>query len=337
MDVKQRRCLIKRLILGLAFLCFAGCSGPAPQAPATTPAAPAEPSASRLTLAYEVGQAATYRLSSEAIRSVRFEGIRPDNKTLGAFDSAMTGRLSDVTWAQTVQAVDPNGQALIWVKILSLTYTGYRMGEMVVDYDSARAQNDPTAMEDLIGLVYHVRVDVKGQVVDVVGEKEAQARLDENKAHFANARRLLTEETIRARHTIKPLNAAPDEVITKATWTSPESFVFGRMGGKAFEKTYECQPAEKDSALVEITLSGFGSVDNSVSGVEAPGMPFTSEDQLTGTLTLDTRTGQVKAYQESLEVNWSFVDPASVNEAEPRAGHMTAKQAFLLERKESVP
>ena len=183
---------------------------------------------------------------------------------------------------------------------------------------------------------YHIRVDVKGRVVQVVNADEALARLSKDKAHFNSAGHLLSEKVIKARHTIKPLNAAPDQLAQGETWTSPESFVFGRLGGKAFEKTYVCETADTDSSLVEIKMAGFESVDKSVSSVNTPALPFTSEDQFTGTLILDTRAGQVKLYRESLEVKWSFVDPTSRTEAQPRSGHMTARQAFLLERKESV-
>jgi hypothetical protein len=86
---------------------------------------------------------------------------------------------------------------------------------------------------------------------------------------------------------------------------------------------------------VEIRMVDFESVDKSVSSVNTPSLPFTSEDQFTGALTLDTRTGQVKMYRETLEIHWAFVDPASRDDAPARKGHMTARQACLLERKES--
>lgn len=337
MDESQRRCLSQALALCL--WCFTGCSGPNPQTPVLPSVAPVEtpvePSASNLTLVYDVGQTATYCLSSEATRSVRFEGVRPDDRSLEAFDSAITGRLSDITWTQTVQAVDPNGQALLLIEIMSLAYKGYRMGELAVDYDSTGVQNAATALADLIGLSYRIRMGFKGQVVQVLRAEEALERLDKGKAHFSDARHLLSEKMIRARHAIKPLNAAPDQMVKNETWTSPEAFVFGRMGGKEFEKTYVCQAIDTASSLVEIRMASFESVDKSVSSANTPSLPFTSEDQFTGTLIFDIRAGQVKVFRESLEVKWSFVDPASRNEAQPRKGHMTARQACLLERKES--
>ncbi len=345
MDENQRRCLNRALALCL--LCFAGCSAPnseTPVPPAATPveipaetpvATPVKMPASNLCLVYEVGQTATYGLSVESTRSVRFEGLRPDDTSLEAFDSAITGRLLDMTWTQTVQAVDPNGQALLLIEIQSLNYKGYRMGELAVDYDSAEAENASTALADLVGQSYRIRMDVKGQVVQVLDAEEARAGLGQDKAWQDIAQGLLSDKLIKARHRIKPLNTAPDQSIRDQTWTAAESFAFGRMGGKTFEKTYVCQAVDAAASRVEIRMADFKSVDKSVSSVNTPSLPFTSEDQLTGALTLDTRTGQVRMYRESLEIHWAFVDPASRADAQPRKGHMTARQACLLQRKES--
>jgi hypothetical protein len=335
MDVNQRRFLMWASTF-VCLLCLTNCSGSSSQAPLTASVVSAEIPVSRLTLVYEVGQTATYRLSSETTRSVRFEGLRPDDQVLGALDSAFTGHLSDVTWTQTVQAVDPNDQALLLIGIVGIKYTGYLKGNLVLDYDSTRDQDQATALGDLIGLEYQIRVDVKGQVVQVLDADEALKKLSKGKPHFNSAGPLLSEKVIRARHTIKPLNGAPDQAMKHDTWTSEESYVFGSLGGKAFEKTYVCQGVGQDSSRVEITMSGSESLDKRVSSVNMPMLPFTSEDQYTGTLTLDTRAGQVKMYRESLEVTWSLVVPASDNEAQPRKSLMTERQAFLLERKEPV-
>ena len=345
MDVNQRRHVSQ--ILALCLLCFAGCSARnsrTPVPPSVTPVetlaeapaeTPVETPVSDLTLAYDVGQADTYCLSSESTKSVRFEGLRPDDKSLGAFDSAIAGWLLDITWTQTVQAVDPNGQAVLLIEIQGLVYKGYRMGELAVDYDSAGAQNEATALADLVGLSYRIRVDVKGQVLQVLGAEEASTGLGQGKAQLDIAQGLLSEKMVRARHRIKPLNTAPDQSAKDQTWTASESFVFGRMGGKTFEKTYVCQAVDAAASRVEIRLADFKSMDKSVSSVHTPSLPFTSEDQFTGALTLDTRMGQVKMYRESLEITWAFVDPESRDDAQPRKGHMTARQACLLERKES--
>lgn len=335
MDVNQRRILIRASAL-MCLLCFTRGSDAVSQTPVTASGMPDLPPAPKLAFSYAVGQTTTYTLSSEATRSVQFEGIRPDDNTLAAFDSAVTGRLSDVTWTQTVQAVDPNGQALLRIEIKGLAYKAFGMGDLVVDYDSTRAQNAATALEELLGGVYHIRVDVKGNVSQVLGKGAVLARLNKDKPHFDRAGHLLSERMIKARHTIKPLNTAPDHMVKNETWTSRESFVSGNLGRKEFEKRYVCQGVDKESSLVKITMTGSESVDESISSPGTPTLPFTSEDQFTGALILDTRAGQIKMYRESLEINWSFVDPASIKEAQPRTGHMIARQAFLLERKESV-
>ncbi|MCP4451414.1 MAG: hypothetical protein GY809_08130, partial [Planctomycetes bacterium] len=155
------------------------------------------------------------------------------------------------------------------------------------------------------------------------------------KAQLDIAQGLLSEKMIKARHRIKPLNSAPDQSVKGQAWTASESFKFGRMGGKTFEKTYVCHAIDAEASWVEIQMGKFESLDKNVSSVNRPILPFTSEDQFTGALTLDTQIGQVKMYRESLEIHWAFVDTAFRADAALRKGYMTARQACLLERKES--
>ncbi|MCF7975255.1 MAG: hypothetical protein K9N55_15680 [Phycisphaerae bacterium] len=332
MDVKQCRFLGPGLVVCLLF--FSACSGAVSVTPAMAPVTQVETSVPKLTLLYQVGQRTTYCLSSEVTRSVQFEGIRPDDETLGVYASAVTGALTDVTWCQTVQGVDPNGQSLLRIELNGLTYKAYRAGELVVDYDSTRDENETTALEDVPGLTYEVRVDARGHVVQVMGQDEALAGLDKDKPHFTSARRLVSKEVIQARHSIEALHGAPDRAVKDAAWSTRQSFAFGQLGGKQFNKTYTCLGTTQGSSLVEIRMAGILTLDKSLSSVTSKTLPFSSEDQYAGTLILETRTGQVKTYHETLAVDWTFVDPASMKEAEPRKGHMTARQAFLLERKD---
>jgi hypothetical protein len=331
MNVSQRRAWFTVL---LCLTWVARCSEPISQGPSPAPATQAETPV-RPAFVYQVGQKATYCLSSEVTRSVQFEGIRPDDQTLGAFASAITGRLTDVTWKQTVQAVDPNGQASLLIEITGLDYKGYRSGELVVDFDSTRDENESSALEDVPGLTYLVRVDAKGHVVRVMGQDEALARLNKDKPHFASAGQLVSLEAIQARHAVKAFHGAPDQAARDTTWTVQELFAFGQLGSKRFDKTYTCAGAKEGSSLVEIRLAGVDCQDKSLSSANLRALAFSSDAQFKGTLILDAGTGHVKTYHETLEVDWVFVDSASAKEAQPRKGRMTARQAFLLERKDS--
>jgi hypothetical protein len=320
----------------LCLLCFVGCSAPSSQIVIPDTETPVKVPAPRLNLIYKVGNTVTYRLSQEVTRSVQFEGIRPDDKSLQAFAAAITGRLSDVTWTQTVQAVDPNGQALMLIEITGLTYQAYKKGDLVVDYDSASVENTPAAFEDLCGLQYRIRMDAKGQVVQVSGEDEAFTGLDKNKAYFSSAKRLVSKELIKTRHSVKALDRAPDHATKNETWAAQESYTFGQMGKKQFEKTYTCLGKDADASQIKIRMTGQEGLDSSLSIGNSPMGPITSEGQFAGTLIFDIPTGQIKTYHETLEVDWVFTDPTSMNEPEPRKGHMIQRQAFLLDRKDAA-
>jgi hypothetical protein len=333
MEENQRRFLVNTSVM-LCLFGVVGCSGSTSKVTSTEAVTQVDQPAFKLTLKYEIGQTVTYCLSTEVTRSVEFEGIRADNKKLGAFSSAMTGRLYDVTWTQRVQDLDPNGQALLSIKITGLGYKGFRVGELTVDYDSTRAKNAATALADLLGITYHVRLNTKGHVLEVMGVEQALARLDNGKADIQTAKHLISDAVIKTRHTVKALNSAPDQAAKQGTWTDSEAFSFGKMGSKRFDKTYTCLGVKEDTPLVEVSLKGTESPGRNLTRAPVPKMPLASKDQYIGMLVLDTKTGQIKTYHETLAVDWVVEDAVRKNGAEPRKIHMTQRQAFLLERKD---
>lgn len=334
MDEKKTLCRIY-LVIALLLMTLAGCQAPQGTHDSTMHK-PEQQAVSQpgFQLTFETGQAATYRLSSEIIRAVQFEGIRPDDEDFDVFASSMTGRLYDVTWTQTVQAVDPNNLALLAIEIKDVIYKAYRVGELIVDYESQREDNDPTAFEDLIGVTYQIRMDSKGHVVQVLGLDQAVAKIDQNKSNAKSALNMISQDTIKIRHEVKALNKAPEIVNTETVWKEREAFQFGELGGKQFDKTYTCASITPEQVIIELT--GMESRDRSLSNPDMTALPFTSKEQFTGRLVMDRQAGQIDSYSETLEVNWIYTDPESTDAAQPRSGQMTAKQAFLLDRKESV-
>ncbi len=332
----QRRFSVNASVL-VCLLGAVGCSGSIAKVKAAETAMQGDQSLCKLTLQYKLGQTVTYSLSSEVTRSVEFEGIQADNKELGAFSSAITGRLYDVTWTQKVQETDPNGKALLSIKITGLAYKGFRVGELIVDYDSRRAQNSATALADLLGISYQVRVNAKGQVLEITGVEEISARLDKSMADVETAKHLVSDAVIKTRHTVKALNSAPDQATKQGTWAGANTFSFGKMGRKLFDKTYTCLGGKENTPFVEVSMKGTENPGRTMTRPPVPTMPLDSRHEYSGLLILDAGAGQIKTYHETLAVDWIIKDSAPKNGAEPRTIHMTQRQAFLLERKDAAP
>ena len=110
-------------------------------------------------------------------------------------------------------------------------------------------------------------------------------------------------------------------------------FDFGIMGPKTFEKTYTMKDIKtvNDIPMASVEMTAVPEPNASGSSF---GSMVTSRENYTGELQFDLAAGQVAVWQETLEINWTFVDPATANleEGQQRRGLMKARQALLLQR-----
>ena len=286
-----------------------------------------------LALKYSPGQIDRYRVSSEVTRSVEWQGLSPNEA--GQFKGGTTGRILDLTYTQRVDRVDPNGNADIEVTLDDIQYRGFMVGEPTLDYDSTRPDNPPCAMAGLVGAAYALRVGPDGRVLEVLDTRTAMARIDGKLPQAQTATRLVSDEAIESRHTIRSLASRPAGPATEGqVWPGSHAFSFDQMGRRTFDLTYTYRGLEAGPGG-ERAVIDMNSVSTPV-GPHAPAMSalFHSRETYSGRTTLDPQTGRVVEHHEDLEVNWTFVDPTATPQAgeEPKSGQMTARQVFYLKR-----
>ena len=175
----------------------------------------------------------------------------------------------------------------------------------------------------------------------MIDSGRARAGLDPNKPDFDLARQLLSDPAITERHTVKAMASNKDPLPAPGqVWIETQHYGFGQMGSRTFDKVYTYRGIRKESgssmALVEMSaIPSTRSAQRDHEGAH-PGPfadVFADEYEFTGRMTLNTETGVLDHYSESLEMRWAGVDPqAGPGDASPASVHLIARQRFAYER-----
>jgi hypothetical protein len=305
---------------------------------ATTEVKPEEKKpAVRLALRFRPQDLTTYRVIEEVDRSVAWEG--PPEKPTG-FQGGHTGSRAEMTFGQTIQSVDENGNATAEIEIEALKYVYRVRDNAVLNFDSAAEQDKDSPLQKLIGQSYVVQMSAAGQVLKIVDANEARAAVTGNEAANKTALALLSPEVISQRHTIPALPPADkNELSPGQSWSSVKAFSFDMMGSKSYEKAYTLKEIKKtgDQQLAIVEMNGVpstamaqeldkGQVTNPFEKM------FDTTETYTGQLELDLAAGKVKRCLEELRVGWVIVDPQPKEDKQPAALRMAATRLYSIEQ-----
>jgi len=241
---------------------------------------------------------------------------------------------------EKVRAIDDLGSATVDVTIDALSYrvTG---GQTTVDYDGEREGQAVSALADLLGQTYTILKTPGGGIRGVVNSGRAKAELDPNKPDFDLAQLFFSDPAITERHTVGPMASNSDpKLVPGQAWIETQRYDFGQMGARTFDKVYTYRGIQRESgsSLALVEMSAIPSTRSAQQDHEAAqplpfAADFADEYEFTGRMTLDTETGILDHYSESLEMRWAGIDPqADPADASPASVHMTARQRFAYER-----
>lgn len=311
-----------------------------PQTPKAQ-AAPPEPNEAgppvRLALQFPAGQIATYRVTTDAQRSIEWVG--PASGKPADFSDGRTGSYAEITFEQQVRQVRDDGNAVLRITIKTLKFRGEVQNKTTIDFDSGRPEDQSHPLAALIGKDYQMEVSPKGQVVAVTEAEAVRQAVQAGSPAYNVAAKLFSDETIRDRHAIPPLSALKEDSVRPGqSWSDLKSFAFGEMGLKGFERVYTLKQVRRDdgqSALVEMKAIPSAAMTEEMHkrGAGALSGLFDNTEKYEGRLDLDLDCGQVREYVEQMQAEWVIVDPAVMRDttAQPRGLKMGAKRLHRLE------
>ncbi len=299
--------------------------------PAPEPEPKEAKTAVELALKLPVGQAVTYRVITEAQKSVEWMG--PASAKPAAFKDGRTGNHVEMTFEQQVREVRDDG-ALVEVTIKALRYTGEVQNNLVLDFDSTKNEDPNHPLARLIGKSYRLEVSPRGQVLTLVDVEPARQAVASG-----TALKLLSDEEIRDRHEIPPLFALQESPVRPGqSWSDLKTFSFGMMGVKSYERVYTLKEVRQEkgrSAVVEMKAIPSSALAEEVHKQQTASpfsRMFDNIENYDGRLVLDLGNGQIREYVEQMRTEWVIADLAGAGDGgRPKALKMTATRLHRLE------
>ena len=318
------------LMTGLA-VSIAGCTAVPPKPPP-------------LVLAFKPGQVTTYHLVTGWHREVVVRSTVKGQVT--EVPGGDTGSYVEMTYSQSVRGLDPNGRALLDIRIKDLNVYAKQVGDTIIDFNSASVEDANKPLARLIGQGYQIALTPNGQVVRILNVDTARSAVGSDGAsqQVKAAARLLSDEAIRERHTVSALAYSGGGTDPSGkSWSQIQTVSFDNLGSKSFEKVYTFEGLEKADGRSVAVIDMHGVLSSK--GAE---QAHQTEDQAkafapmldmtfiyTGQCRLDVTSRQVEQSHEKLEVQWVALDPAAKtgsNEGEPNSFLMKSTHLYQLER-----
>jgi hypothetical protein len=330
-----------------SLLLAAGCAPPAEEAakpevrpeermPKTTPE-----KAVTLALKFVPQDSTTYKVVTEAQRSIKWEGPLPDEST---FKDGRNRNIIEMTFTQQIQSVDDKGNAVAKITIDGLRYYSVIKDNLILDFDNSTAKDPNHPLARLIGQSYTIAIAPTGEVTKVIDVKQAQMAARRGSSVPKKALAMLRSTNIKERHGLIHLPPADkNQLCTGDSWSSVKTFSFGLMGSKSYEKIHTLKEIKDEDnrriATVEMNAIPTTEMAGQLHQQQAAGgFPegFDSADTYTYTsqLKFDLTTGRVEKYLEKLQSEWIIALPSAEegDDKEPVVLTMGVTRFYDLER-----
>lgn len=241
---------------------------------------------------------ARYKVTTELIKDFRF-----DQPNLGKLREEQTKTWIEMGFTQAVENVDADGTATVKVTINDLAVNVINKNEPKFAFNSADEKDKSAPLAKLLGQSYTIKLSPNGAAELV----DAQAALASVPSGYEKqlVTGLLDAKAVAERHQIAalPKEKAAD-LSLKDSWTQVVPSPPGLLAPKTYKKVYTFTRLDGHVATVDMVASETS--EPAAEGAAASGSMgmfakmFDNEDTYTGTMKLDTNTGEVLLSEETL-------------------------------------
>ena len=288
-----------------------------------------------IALKFAPGDSTTYRVTTEAERSIKWEGSVPDEP---AFKGGRNYDRREMTFAQEIQSVDDKGNAVAKITIKELKYSSIVKDSSVFEFDSSKPKDPNHPLARLIGQSYIIKIAPKGEVIEVIDTKEAEAAARKGSVPLGTALKMLDKDTIKERHeTLLLPDTDKNQLNIGDKWSTTKTFSFGMMGSESYEKIYTLNNI-KNQDNRQIAITEMNAIPASETPKEQAAKFSKRSDKTktyTGELELDLTAGKVKKYLEKLQQEWTTAFPSTGQQTvqeEPVVLTMSATRSYSIEK-----
>ncbi len=278
----------------------------------------------------------SYKVTVEAGRSIKWEGPLPDESS---FKGSSNNDRLEMTFAEEIQSVDANGNALAKITIKELKYSSIVKDVPVLEFDSSKPKDPNYPLAMLIGQSYTIKIAPSGEVIEVVDTKEAETAARRGSVPPPVAVfRLLQSKTIKERHgTLVLPDTDKNQLHIGDNWSRTKTFSFGSMGSESYEKIYTLNKiTNRNNQRVAVIEMKAIPASEAVKEEAESGLTknFDNTKTYTGQLELDLTAGKVEKYLENLRLDWIIALPSSKQDPNqgPAVLTMSATSHYSLEK-----
>jgi uncharacterized lipoprotein NlpE involved in copper resistance len=308
---------------------------------AAVPGAAQKPAAVKIELKPTPGEKTSYKITTGASRSIKWQGPVPGNS---AFEETSNEDRVEMAVTQEVQSVDAEGRAVVKVTINRLKYLSIVKNKPIMDFDSTRPSDSKVSLAGLIGQSYTIEVEPNNQVFSVLDLNSITDVVGGHAASDRMGRNIVSPEAIKERHSTLLLPQSGGEQFGPgAKWSRIKTFSFGLMGIKSYEKVYTLKSIQEAAGhqVVAVDMNAIPTSEieekfrNQQSGADFPKM-FDTSETYTGTGDIDLTAGRINSYRENLQASWVAALPPKAGTAadsnEPVVLRMTSSRDYNLEK-----
>ena len=276
----------------------------------------------------------TYRIITEAERSIKWEGSVPEEP---AFKGGRNYDRREMTFAQEIQSVDDKGNAIAKITVKELKYSSIVKDSSVFEFDSSKPKDPNHPLAKLIGQSYILKIAPTGEVIEVIDTKEAETATRKGSVPPGIALKLLNMDTIKERHgTLLLPDADKNQLHIGDNWSITRTFSFGMMGSESYEKIYTLNNI-KDQDNRQVAIIEMNAIPASETPKEQAAKFSKKSDKTktyTGELEVDLTAGKVKKYHEKLQQEWTTYFPSTEQQTsqEPVILTMSAARFYSIEK-----
>jgi hypothetical protein len=255
-----------------------------------------------------------YKVVTETIKDYKFE-----QPSINQTKTQQTLTRTEMVFDQQIQSVDPNGNGVALITIKELKYLATNPKGTAVDFNSAKEANKASALAKLIGQSYVVKLSPNGGVVAVSDVQKAIDAVKGDSLEQKVAQALLTDDTIKQRHTILALPDKKDEQVKVGqSWSKLKGSPAGMLMPKSYEEVFTLKEVKNEQgqqiAVVDMEARPTSQKTTDVSKDEAKGMGFfakmfDNKETYNGKTMIDLTTGKVNGYNEKLKSEWVAAEP----------------------------
>ncbi|MFA5423714.1 MAG: DUF6263 family protein [Phycisphaerae bacterium] len=214
---------------------------------------------------------------------------------------------SEIVFDYGVKDIDSDGNTTAKITIKSLKYKNVTDSNAGLEYDSADSADSRSALSQLIGQSYTIKISAAGKVTEISDVNAAREAVQYG-PDATLAGRLLNDENIKLRHQILAL---PDDgyksLNADSKWSRVVSSPKGVLLSKNHEKMYEVKKMIND-ARGELALVEMKAIPTSKSAEQSSPDAFNdffdTNDDFYGQLLIDVNTGKVYEYRENFRSNY---------------------------------